>query len=43
MFYIDPLYSGGLFHYYMLDQSICHFRGVVVFCRFYFIFDGESC
>ena len=22
------LYTGGLFHYYMLDQSICHFRGV---------------
>ena len=26
-------------HYYMLDKSICHFRGV----GFYSIFDGKSC
>ena len=26
--YINPLYTGGLFHRYMLDESICHFRGV---------------
>ena len=25
---INPLYTGGLFHCYMLDESICHFRGV---------------
>ena len=24
----NPLYTGGLFHCYMLDESICHFRGV---------------
>ena len=23
-----PLYTGGHFHCYMLDESICHFRGV---------------
>ena len=23
-----PWYTGGLFHCYMLDESICHFRGV---------------
>ena len=22
------LYTGGLFHCHMLDESICHFRGV---------------
>ena len=22
------LYTGGLFHCYMLGESICHFRGV---------------
>ena len=25
---INPLYTGGLFHCYKLDKSICHFRGV---------------
>ena len=25
---INPLYTGGLFHCYMLDESICRFRGV---------------
>ena len=24
----NPLYTGGLFHHYMLVESICHFRGV---------------
>ena len=24
----NPLYTGGLCHCYMLDESICHFRGV---------------
>ena len=23
-----PLYTGGLFHWYIVDESICHFRGV---------------
>ena len=25
---LNPLYTGELFHCYMLDKSICHFRGV---------------
>ena len=25
---VKPLYTVGLFHCYMLDESICHFRGV---------------
>ena len=24
----NPLFTGGFFHYYMLDETICHFRGV---------------
>ena len=35
---VNPLYAGGLFHRYMLDDSICHFRGSDLFCRFYSIF-----
>ena len=27
-FNVYPLYTGGLFQYYILDKSICHFRGV---------------
>ena len=27
-FKINPLYSGGIFNCYMLDASICHFRGL---------------
>ena len=27
MQYFNPLYTGGLFYWYMLDESICHFRG----------------
>ena len=23
----NPLYTGGLFYRFMLDESICHFRG----------------
>ena len=26
--YFYPLYTGGLFYFYMLDESICHFRVV---------------
>ena len=26
--FINLLYTGGLFHYYMLVKSICHLRGV---------------
>ena len=25
---VNPLYTGRLFHCYMLDESLCHFRGV---------------
>ena len=32
----NPLYTSGLFHCSMLDESIGHFRGV-------FFFDGKSC
>ena len=27
----NPLYTGGLFHCYMLDESICNIRGVRVY------------
>ena len=26
--YFNPLYTGRLFHCYILDEAICHFRGV---------------
>ena len=37
-FYLNPLYTDGLFHCYMLDKSICHFRGVwsILSLLFYF-------
>ena len=37
-FYINPLYTGGLFHCYMLDKSICHFKGgrSILLLLFYF-------
>ena len=40
---LNTLYAGGLFHCYMLDKSICHYRGAGSICRFYSIFDGKSC
>ena len=35
---INPLYTGGLFHCYILEESICHLRGVgsVLSLLFYF-------
>ena len=30
--YLNPLHTGGLFHYYMLDNSIFHLG-----CKFYFV------
>ena len=35
---INPLYTGGLFHCHILDESICHFRGVgsILSLLFYF-------
>ena len=35
-----PLYTGGLFHCYMLDDSICHFG--VSGLSLYSIFDGNN-
>ena len=37
-YYFNPLYTGGLFHCYMLNKTICLVLGL--FCRFYSIFDG---
>ena len=34
----DPLYTGGLFHCHMLDESICHFRGVGTILSLLFFF-----
>ena len=39
---VNPLYTGGLFHCYMLDESVI--LGVSdIFCQFYSIFGGKSC
>ena len=38
----NPLYSGRLFHCYILDESICLFR-VSALLHSYFIFDEKSC
>ena len=32
---VNPLYTNGLFHCYMLDESICHLGVSGLFCRFY--------
>ena len=36
--HFNPLYTGRLFHCYMMDKSICHFRGVgyILSLSFYF-------
>ena len=39
---VNPLYSGGLFHCYMLDKSICHFRGVRSILLIIFCFNGRD-
>ena len=35
---LNPWYTGGLFHCYILDESICPFRGVgsILLLLFYF-------
>ena len=38
-YFINPLYTGGLFHCQILNESICHFRGV----RSIFLPYGKSC
>ena len=35
---VAPLYTGGLFHCYMLDESVCDFRVSGQFCCFNSIF-----
>ena len=42
-FYSNPLYTGRLFHCYILDESICHFNGVGSILSLLFYFDGKSC
>ena len=39
MLLINPLYTGGLFDCCMLDESICHFRGIgsILSLLFYFL------
>ena len=32
--YFNQLCTGGLFHCYVLDESICHFRVSGLFCHF---------
>ena len=39
-FWFNPLYTGGLFHSYMLDKSICHLS--ILGVSFYSISDGKS-
>ena len=41
--YLNPLYTGGRFHFYIWDESICHFRGVGSVLSLSFYFDGKSC
>ena len=40
-----PLYTGGLFHFYMLDESICHFRGVrpILSLLFHIVMENPVC
>ena len=42
-FLLNPLNTGGIFHYYMLDKSICQFSGVGSIFSLLFFFDGKSC
>ena len=39
---VNPQYTGGLFHCYMLDESICHFTGVrsILSLLFYLLFEN---
>ena len=42
MFSFNQLYTGRLFHCYMLEESIVILGVSGLFCRFYSIFDGKS-
>ena len=39
---LNPLYTGGLFYCYMLEKSVCHFRGVgsILLLLFYFMMEN---
>ena len=36
--HFNPLFTGGLFHCYMVVESICHFKGIgsILLLLFYF-------
>ena len=38
----NPLYTGGLFHCYMLDESICHIRDVGSILSLLYYFSWKS-
>ena len=44
LMYSNPLHTGRLFHFYMLDESICHFRDVesILSLVFYFLWKSLS-
>ena len=42
LFTFNPLYSCGLFHCYMLDESICQFRGVNIYFVTFILFLMEN-
>ena len=39
--HFNLLYTGGLFHCYMLEESVCQFRGVGSILSLLFNFDGK--
>ena len=39
---INPLYTGGFFHCYMLDESICRFRGVGSILLHLFLMENQD-
>ena len=40
MYPFNPLYSGGLFHPYILEESICYLRGIR--CNFLGLFGSRQ-
>ena len=40
---VNPLYTGRLFDCQMLDESICHFRGVRSILSLEFSFGSKHC
>ena len=39
---LNPLYTGGLFHCYILDKSSCHFRDLRSILMLFFLFFMEN-